>query len=272
MGFREERNCAICGKAFVAEGVAHRKRTCSESCRVEYSRQEMRRKQTGDGFREERNCVYCGKPFVAEGSKSQQRTCSPACSREEARRRTREWAAKKYQKRENTRPERTCEVCGNTYQPVRDTQRWCSQPCKRIGSEQAKPSRKAPRVCRTCKTVELPPSRSQVQVCDNCRVDPRPGNAARDRRRLLRTYGMVEEDFQQMLSEQEGRCAICGTTEPGSKGWNIDHDHSQRPGIEAVRGLLCRPCNTALGFLQDDPVVLQSAIDYLNKHRDRQGF
>lgn len=220
------------------------------------------------GFQENRTCAYCGKTFTAEGSRSQQVTCSPECSRERARQRQREWAAAKYQPRENTRPDRVCEVCGATYQPVRDSQRWCSQPCKRIGSERAKPQNQAPRVCRTCKVVELPPGRTQVRVCDNCRVDDRANNAERERRRSLRKYGMVEADFQRMLTAQGGRCAICGTDDPGVKGWNIDHDHGREDiGIGAVRGLLCRPCNTALGFFRDDVAVLQAAIDYLARHR-----
>jgi hypothetical protein len=80
-------------------------------------------------------------------------------------------------------------------------------------------------------------------------------------------YGLVEADFDRMLTEQSGRCAICGTTDPGVKGWNIDHDHNQEhKGKDSVRGLLCRPCNTALGFFGDDPQILEAAIAYLERH------
>lgn len=36
-------------------------------------------------------------------------------------------------------------------------------------------------------------------------------------------------------------------------------------GVEkGVRGLLCHHCNVALGSLNDDPVLLQKAVLYLN--------
>ncbi|MGK2948022.1 MAG: endonuclease domain-containing protein, partial [Acidimicrobiales bacterium] len=39
----------------------------------------------------------------------------------------------------------------------------------------------------------------------------------------------------------------------------VDHDH--RTG--AVRGLLCGPCNRAIGLLRDSPVVCRLAAEYL---------
>ena len=59
------------------------------------------------------------------------------------------------------------------------------------------------------------------------------------------------------------KCAICG--EDGSKfryGLAIDHNHK----TNKVRELLCPFCNTAIGSLKEDPVILLKAIDYINKH------
>lgn len=67
-------------------------------------------------------------------------------------------------------------------------------------------------------------------------------------------------DFDRMLAEQGGRCAICGTEEPGSRQWNVDHCHE----TGRVRGLLCTACNTGIGHLRDDPGILLSAMTYLN--------
>jgi hypothetical protein len=39
----------------------------------------------------------------------------------------------------------------------------------------------------------------------------------------------------------------------------LDHDHATRQ----VRGMLCRPCNTALGCVQDDPALLRKLAEYL---------
>lgn len=42
-------------------------------------------------------------------------------------------------------------------------------------------------------------------------------------------------------------------------GLQVDHDH--RTG--EIRGLLCRPCNIALGHVYDDPTRLAGLIEYL---------
>lgn len=39
----------------------------------------------------------------------------------------------------------------------------------------------------------------------------------------------------------------------------MDHDHK----TGKVRGLLCTPCNTGIGMLQDDPEIVKKALDYL---------
>jgi hypothetical protein len=79
---------------------------------------------------------------------------------------------------------------------------------------------------------------------------------------LKRKYGITYEDYETMLANQGGGCAICGTTTPlkGKRFLNVDHDHS----TGKVRGVLCQPCNTGLGKLQDSTELLQKAIAYLS--------
>lgn len=62
-----------------------------------------------------------------------------------------------------------------------------------------------------------------------------------------------------------GRCDICGTTTPGGRfaNWHIDHDHETKQ----VRGILCAPCNTAIGLLKDDPAVIQAALSYVHRSK-----
>lgn len=55
----------------------------------------------------------------------------------------------------------------------------------------------------------------------------------------LRRYGLTESDYEELLRQQGGKCAICQGTE---NELQIDHSHIQ--GV--VRGLLCNPCNTVL--------------------------
>lgn len=75
-------------------------------------------------------------------------------------------------------------------------------------------------------------------------------------------FGITPERYNEMFSEQEGRCAICGKHQEELKlVLGVDHDHS----TGEIRGLLCGPCNRNIGSLKDDPDLLQKAIDYLRK-------
>jgi len=73
-------------------------------------------------------------------------------------------------------------------------------------------------------------------------------------------YGLSHDDFVVLLQSQNGRCAICtGVLENPF----VDHDHT----TGAVRGLLCPPCNKAIGFFRDRVDLLTQAIAYLNRSR-----
>lgn len=86
---------------------------------------------------------------------------------------------------------------------------------------------------------------------------------------IKRTYGLTWEQFEALIEKQKGTCAVCRTrpvsTEIRRRGENrastVDHDHV----TGKVRGVLCTPCNLLLGYAQDDPVILQQAIDYLKE-------
>jgi hypothetical protein len=79
--------------------------------------------------------------------------------------------------------------------------------------------------------------------------------------RLLKEYGITLEEYERMLTEQNGKCAICGTETPRGIGkFHVDHSHE----TGNVRGLLCNNCNTALGLFRDSTSIMQSAIEYLN--------
>lgn len=80
---------------------------------------------------------------------------------------------------------------------------------------------------------------------------------------LKRKYGLTVADYEAMLVAQNGCCAICAGNKPYGRGnrWHVDHDHTSGK----VRGLLCSRCNTAIGLLQDSPVVAQAAVEYLSR-------
>lgn len=75
---------------------------------------------------------------------------------------------------------------------------------------------------------------------------------------LKRTYGISEEEWQEMWEWQEKECAICGSR---PKAPVVDHDH--RTGY--VRGLICKPCNRALAHIKDSAELASAIADYLNR-------
>lgn len=77
-----------------------------------------------------------------------------------------------------------------------------------------------------------------------------------------RNYGVEHGTYDQMLTAQEGKCAICRTNEPGTGIGRFAIDHCHTSG--KVRGLLCSNCNRGLGYFKDDPARIRRAIDYVN--------
>jgi hypothetical protein len=80
---------------------------------------------------------------------------------------------------------------------------------------------------------------------------------------LIRKYGISLSEYKALLKNQNGRCAICETRECATGNrMAVDHDHV----TGAVRGILCKACNTGIGGLRDDPKLLLKAINYLKPH------
>ena len=83
--------------------------------------------------------------------------------------------------------------------------------------------------------------------------------------RLLK-YHITPQDVERMFTEQNGKCAICGDEISlilGSKNYrHVDHHHATKK----VRGLLCGPCNHAVGFSRESPAIMRQGADYLEKH------
>ena len=76
----------------------------------------------------------------------------------------------------------------------------------------------------------------------------------------LARFGMTERDYDNMVAEQYGRCAIC-LDEP--KGRRLDLDHDEK--TMKARGLLCNSCNQAIGLLKHDVGLLIKAQQYLSR-------
>lgn len=117
--------------------------------------------------------------------------------------------------------------------------------------------------CTACKTekpnTEFPVDRSRESgrhpYCRVCR------NAKGKVQRLARIYGLAPGDFEDLLVRQENSCAVCRKVFVSRP--HVDHDHA----TGAVRGLLCGPCNRALGLFYDREENLLAAVDYLRRSR-----
>lgn len=76
-----------------------------------------------------------------------------------------------------------------------------------------------------------------------------------------RQYGITTDEYDAMLAEQGGVCAVC-KAEPDNGRWLgfcIDYDHmSGEP-----RGLLCSKDNHAIGLLDDSPSRARNIAEYL---------
>jgi hypothetical protein len=78
----------------------------------------------------------------------------------------------------------------------------------------------------------------------------------------VKKYNLSIEQYENMLVQQNGCCAICNNVLDKAEKTHIDHDHV----TNEVRGILCHGCNTSLGGFKDSIDVLKSAVNYLKKY------
>lgn len=94
---------------------------------------------------------------------------------------------------------------------------------------------------------------------------PRCRSCTKDQRARSR-HGFSRTEKAEAAAAQGG-CLTCGRSEPGAKGWVVDHDRSCCPGDRSCtacrRGVLCQWCNSALGYAFDDPQTLRNLAAYL---------
>lgn len=125
------------------------------------------------------------------------------------------------------------------------------------------PEKPARRKCSKCSMTrpEAAFVSARGKVCSVCRR-----SAARQahRKQRLAVYELTPVEYDALMEEQLGCCAICGA----SRRYNlhVDHDHAREKthGSRAsVRGLLCKRCNKLLAVAHDDPGLLMLATSYL---------
>ena len=88
---------------------------------------------------------------------------------------------------------------------------------------------------------------------------------AKWRAHIRKTLGIEPQDYEKLFVEQKGKCAICGTDNPGGnrKRFCVDHCHD----TDRIRGLLCVSCNSGLGYFKDNIDLLSDAATYLKGYK-----
>lgn len=160
----------------------------------------------------------------------------------------------------------TCHQCGRVILPrrtpkgsVQRYRRFCNATCMTFYNRaRSFRERRVPTFvpieaeCDWCTIVYMrthPKRRYCSQVCLN-------------KGKMRGKYNLSSDQYRSMLDAQGHRCAICRRI---PDGWQVDHDHT----TGAVRGLLCKSCNTTLGMVHDDPDVLRAAAAYVEEGKAR---
>lgn len=111
--------------------------------------------------------------------------------------------------------------------------------------------------CRVCVTTAQ---------CDREKTNSKT-NRRRRNSHYIRKYGITLAQYEMMLEAQDGRCAICSIHEDDLEGrielLVVDHCHE----TDAVRDLLCDPCNKVLGLFKEDIQRFLKGALYLGKHK-----
>lgn len=187
----------------------------------------------------------------------------------------------------HTKTPRSCHTCGQEFYAVKREARYCSAKCRALRPDRPKCSepgcsRKimARRLCkqhyqRAAYQGRLVEHALVSGVCleghDLTTVGSKTkqGSCLRCRRwkqtTWYRVMGWTESEYAHQLALQDNRCAVCQRVFDMSGGPRaplsptFDHCHVTGMG----RGILCRSCNTGLGFFGDDPDRLDAAAAYL---------
>lgn len=114
------------------------------------------------------------------------------------------------------------------------------------------------RICERCKSSYTPISRTQ-RWCKICCPSERDSY-------LMCTYNINCEELNVILERASNCCEICQVPFSDERRYMIDHDHQ----TDQVRGVLCVPCNFALGMLDKQPNWVHAAQTYLINTRPAQ--
>lgn len=102
-------------------------------------------------------------------------------------------------------------------------------------------------------------------VCNTCRNLFQRANREKNgyRAQIKYMYGLSYVEYLDLIDKQKGVCAGCKksfyTPLDTLSIPCVDHCHA----TDKVRGILCKRCNLALGYVQDNIETMENLITYL---------
>lgn len=124
-----------------------------------------------------------------------------------------------------------------------------------------------PRTCENCGESYVPKQlKASAAYCSRACKDEHRKTSGRQREAYLqRKYGISAADYDRLLAEQGGGCALCGVKpedlQTGRFRTYLHVDHCHETG--RVRGLLCPDHNLLLGRFGDSAEMFRRVLSYL---------
>lgn len=203
-----------------------------------------------------KTCVICGERFEVHPCRSNKALyCSRGCKAEASTIRSITWNEVK-----TASGEKKCTKCGT----VKPLEQFYKSIHKNDGLDSW---------CKKCKVED---NRAYVQrnieekrkYRKQYHIKNREKHLQQSKRNNIRLkYNIEDSTYQEMIKQQNNRCAICGTVFDSKT--NLAHlDHCHDTG--RIRGMLCRKCNTGLGMFKDNQELLLKAALYLKPQGDHR--
>lgn len=178
----------------------------------------------------------------------------------------------------------TCSKCNKNFIDFACKNRvFCSLKCAGIDENM---DINAPRKCTKCGVIKNPEefyldsTKKITGRRPDCKECNKKGSAkwAKNNKKDVRSrqyfwsikhrYNLTKDQYNAMLLEQSGKCAICDTipklNRKGENTVKMHVDHCHKTG--KVRGLLCGKCNSAIGLFEDDTNRMKNAIMYIERN------
>lgn len=192
-----------------------------------------------------------------------------------------------------------CSKCGRIFMPRTRSALYCSDWCRRqVSADRQKKrnsafnKRKVPRPCDKCSRTFMVRRTARAKYCEKCRLArnyeasgyrsdwpmcascgaPKESSSwstcakatCRDRlkaaRNAAKLYRISAE--QVLILRSCPRCDACKTPFADESESAIDHCHD----TWRIRGVLCKGCNSALGFMRDNQDKIRLLADYAEKY------